>query len=309
MATQLIECVPNFSEGRRPEVVDAVVSAVSRIPGVIVLDRSSDVDHNRTVLTLVGAPDGLKEAILALFGEVAKHVDLTQHTGEHPRMGAVDVVPFIPVRNATMADCVALAEDVAQAVAERFDVPAFLYAEAARRPERKLLSAIRKGEFEGLAVKMQDPLWAPDFGPGQPHPKLGATAFGARPFLIAYNIQLGTADLTIANAISKAIRASSGGLMNVQAMGVFLADRNVAQVSMNLLNYEKTPLYRVQELVKAEAARFGVPVIGSEVIGLVPQAALLDAAAYYLQIENWTPSLVLENKIMEQASDAELVSR
>ncbi|MNX11382.1 hypothetical protein D3C86_411420 [compost metagenome] len=309
MATQLIECVPNFSEGRRPEVVDAVVSAVSRVPGVIVLDRSSDVDHNRTVLTLVGAPEGLKEAILALYAEVSKHVDLTQHTGEHPRMGAVDVVPFIPVRNATMADCVALAEDVGAAVAERFDVPVFLYAEASRRPERKLLSAIRKGEFEGLATKMQDPAWAPDFGPGQPHAKLGASAFGARPFLIAYNLQLGTADLNVANAISKAVRASSGGLTNVQAMGVFLADRNVAQVSMNLLNYEKTPIYRVQELVKAEAARYGVPVIGSEVIGLLPQAALLDAAAYYLQIENWSPSLVLENTMMEKASDAELVSR
>ena len=309
MATKLIECVPNFSEGRRPEVVDAVASAVSRVPGVILLDRSSDVDHNRTVLTLVGAPEGLKEAILNLYDEVAKHVDLTQHTGEHPRMGAVDVVPFIPVRNATMADCVALAEEVGAAVAERFDVPVFLYAEAARRPERKLLSAIRKGEFEGLAAKMQDPAWAPEFGPGQPHPKLGASAFGARPFLIAYNLQLGTADLAIANAISKAVRASSGGLANVQAMGVFLADRNVAQVSMNLLNYEKTPIYRVQELVKAEAARYGVPVIGSEVIGLLPQAALLDTAAYYLQIENWSPSLVLENTIMEKASDAELVTR
>jgi glutamate formiminotransferase len=309
MATKLIECVPNFSEGRRPEVVDAVANAVSRVPGVILLDRSSDVDHNRTVLTLVGSPEGLKEAILNLYAEVAKHVDLTQHTGEHPRMGAVDVVPFIPVRNATMADCVALSEEVGAAVAERFDVPVFLYAEAAKRSERKLLSAIRKGEFEGMAAKMQDPTWSPDFGPGQPHPKLGASAFGARPFLIAYNIQLGTADLTIASAISKAVRASSGGLMNVQAMGVFLADRNVAQVSMNLLNYEKTPIYRVQELVKAEAARFGVPVIGSEVIGLVPQAALLDAAAYYLQIENWSPALVLENTIMEKESNAELVSR
>ena len=308
MATQLIECVPNFSEGRRPEVVDAVANAVSRVPGVILLDRSSDADHNRTVLTLVGAPDGLKEAVLALYAEVAKHVDLTQHTGEHPRMGAVDVVPFIPVRNATMADCVALSEEIGAAVAERFDLPVFLYAEAAKRPERKLLSTIRKGEFEGLSAKMQDPLWAPDFGPSQPHPRLGASVFGARAFLIAYNIQLGTSDLAIANAISKAVRASSGGLMNVQAMGVHLADRNVAQVSMNLLNYEKTPIYRVQELVKAEAARFGVAVTGSEVIGLVPQAALLDAAAYYLQIENWSPALVLENTILEKESHAERAS-
>lgn len=309
MATQLIECVPNFSEGRRPEVIDAVVSAVSRTPGVIVLDRSSDVDHNRTVLTLVGSPEGLKEAILTLFEAVSQHIDMTQHAGEHPRMGAVDVVPFIPVRNATMEDCVKLSEEVAAAVAERFEVPAFLYAEAAKRPERKVLANIRKGEFEGLAEKLRDPLWAPDFGPAQPHPRLGATVFGARPFLIAYNIQLGTSDLKIAQAISKAVRASSGGLMHVQAMGVFLADRNVAQVSMNLLNYEKTPIYRVQELVKAEAARYGVPVIGSEIIGLIPQAALLDAAAYYLQIENYSPSLVLENTITEKASDAELVSR
>lgn len=308
MATKLIECVPNFSEGRRPEVVDAVANAVSGIPGVILLDRSSDVDHNRTVLTLAGSPEGLKAAILALYSEVSKHVDLTQHKGEHPRMGAVDVVPFIPVRNATMEDCVALASEVAQAVAERFEVPVYLYAEAARRPECKVLSNIRKGEFEGLEVKMQEACWAPDFGPGRPHPTMGASAFGARPFLIAYNLQLATSDLKIAQAISKAVRGSSGGLVNVQAMGVFLADRNVAQVSMNLLNHEKTPIHRVQELVKAEAARYGVSVIGSEVIGLVPQAALLEAAAYYLQIENWSPNLVLENKILEKESDVALVS-
>lgn len=298
--SKLIECVPNFSEGRRPEVIAAIVGAVSRIPGVVLLDQSSDHDHNRTVLTLVGSPEGLKEAILKLYEAVLKHIDLKEHKGEHPRMGAVDVVPFIPIRNASMEDCVLLAKEVGALVAETFDVPMFLYAEAASDPARKVLASIRKGEFEGMAAKMQDPAWKPDFGPAAPHPSAGVSAIGARFFLVAYNLQLDTPDLKVAQAIAKAVRASSGGLQNVQAMGVFLADRNQAQVSMNLLNYEKTPLYRVQELVKAEAARYGARVVGSEIVGLIPQAALLDAASYYLQVENWSSSLVLENAMLEK---------
>lgn len=298
--SKLIECVPNFSEGRRPEVIEAIIGAVSRLPGVVVLDSSSDHDHNRTVLTLAGSPDGLKAAILALYEEALKHIDLRTHQGEHPRMGAVDVVPFIPIRNATMEDCVALSKEIALLVSEKFGVPGFLYAEAATDANRKVLANIRKGEFEGMAEKMQDPAWKPDFGPAAPHASAGVTAFGARFFLVAYNLQLDTPDLHVAQAISKAVRASSGGLMNIQAMGVFLADRNQAQVSMNLLNYEKTPIHRIHELVKIEAARYGARVVGSEIIGLIPQAALLDAAAYYLQVENWSPSLVLENAMLEK---------
>lgn len=298
--SKLIECVPNFSEGRRPEVIKAIAGAVSRIPGVVLLDQSSDYDHNRTVLTLVGSPEGLKEAILKLYEAAIKHIDLREHKGEHPRMGAVDVVPFIPIRNASMEDCVALAKEVGALVAEKFGVPMFLYSEAASDPGRKVLANIRKGEFEGMAAKLQDPAWKPDFGPEAPHPSAGVSAIGARFFLIAYNLQLDTPDLKVAQAIAKAVRASSGGLQNVQAMGVFLADRNQAQVSMNLLNYEKTPIYRVQELVKAEAARYGARVVGSEIVGLIPQQALLEAASYYLQVENWSSSLVLENAMLEK---------
>ncbi|HEY9857106.1 MAG TPA: glutamate formimidoyltransferase [Stenomitos sp.] len=298
--SKLIECVPNFSEGRRPEVIEAIVSSVSRVPGVVLLDQSSDHDHNRTVLTLAGSPEGLKEAILNLYEAVLKHIDLREHKGEHPRMGAVDVVPFIPVRNASMEDCVALAKEVGELVAGKFGVPMFLYAEAASDPGRKVLASIRKGEFEGMAAKMQDAAWKPDFGPAQPHPSAGVSAIGARFFLVAYNLQLDTPDLKVAQAIAKAVRASSGGLQNVQAMGVFLADRNQAQVSMNLLNYEKTPIHRVQELVKAEAARYGARVMSAEIVGLIPQQALLEAASYYLQVENWSPSLVLENAMLEK---------
>lgn len=302
--SKLIECVPNFSEGRRPEVIEAILAPLRRVPGVVLLDQSSDHDHNRTVVTLAGSPEGLKEAVLVLYEGALKHIDLREHQGEHPRMGAVDVVPFIPVRDATMPDCVALAKEVGRAVAERFGVPMFLYAEAAANPNRKVLANIRKGEFEGMAAKLQDPAWAPDFGPHAPHASAGVSAVGARCFLIAYNLQLDTPDLKVAQAIAKAVRASSGGLMNVQAMGVFLADRNQAQVSMNLLNYEKTPIHRVQELVKAEAARFGARVVGSEIVGLIPQAALLEAAAHYLQVENWAPGLVLENAMLEKQGEA-----
>lgn len=298
--SKLIECVPNFSEGRRPEVIEAIIGSVSCLPGVVVLDFSSDHDHNRTVLTLAGSPEGLKGAILALYEAALKHIDLRAHHGEHPRMGAVDVVPFIPIRNATMEDCVELSREIAALVSEKFGVPIFLYAEAATDPGRKVLANIRKGEFEGMAEKMQGVAWKPDFGPASPHPSAGVTAFGARFFLIAYNVQLDTPDLKVAQAISRAVRGSSGGLMNIQAMGVHLADRNLAQVSMNLLNYEKTPIHRIHELVKIEAARYGARVVGSEIVGLIPQAALLDAAAYYLQVENWSPSLVLENSMLER---------
>ncbi|MDB5102060.1 MAG: glutamate formiminotransferase [Cyanobacteria bacterium RYN_339] len=297
----LIECVPNISEGRRLDVVNQIVEAVKATPGLKWLDQTSDPDHNRSVLTFLGEPAVLKAALDTLFTEVSKHIDLTTHQGGHPRMGAVDVVPFIPIADCTMADCVALAKDVAKLVAEKFNVPVVLYEEAASAPHRKNLADVRKGQFEGLQDKLAKPEWAPDFGNNYPHPHLGATAIGAREALIAYNVYLHTSDLKIANEIAKAVRGSSGGMAYVKGMGLYTEERNQVQVSMNLVNYKKNPIYRVFELIKIEAARWGVQVAGSEIVGLVPQDALLETAAYYLQVEGYNPAMVLENKIRTTA--------
>lgn len=298
--SQLIESIPNISEGRRQDVLDACRQAVSSVPGVTLLDFSSDEAHNRSVITLIGAPAPLKTAILALYDVAQAQIDLREHQGEHPRMGAVDVCPFVPIRHATMADCVALAKDVAASVAERWQIPVFLYEEAASAPHRRNLADVRRGEFEGLASKVAQAEWQPDYGPTAPHASFGATAVGAREPLVAYNINLNTGDLAVAKAIAKNVRGAAGGLAFVKAMGVMAVDGR-AQVSMNLVNTAKTPIYRVFELVKIEAARYGVSIGGSEIVGLVPQAALLDTAAYYLQIENWDAQLVLENKVLERA--------
>jgi glutamate formiminotransferase len=302
----LIECIPNISEGRRPEVVAAVIAAVKAVPGVRWLDQSTDVDHNRSVLTFLGTPEVLEQAVMVLYEQVAAHVDLRTHTGEHPRMGAVDVVPFVPISGgATMADCIALSKRVGEQVAARFGVPVVLYEEAATAGHRRNLAEVRKGEFEGLGEKFAKPEWKPDFGPAAPHPALGASAIGAREALVAYNVYLNTPDVAVAQAIAKAIRGSSGGLGSVKAMGLYIEERKQAQVSMNLVNFRKNPLYRVVELIKIEAARFGVHVTGSEIVGLVPQDALLESAAYYLQLEGYRPGLVLENRILEvEAEDA-----
>jgi glutamate formiminotransferase len=296
---QIIESVPNISEGRRPEVVAAVVAALRSVAGARVLDVQSDKDHNRSVLTLAGAPGPLREAILLLFEHSLAAIDLRGHRGEHPRLGAVDVVPFIPIEGATMADCVALARETAAAVAKRFALPVYLYEEAAAAPHRRNLEDIRRGQFEGLAVKMKDPLWAPDFGPAEPHVSGGAVVIGARPPLVAYNINLGTADVEIAKRIAKAIRHSSGGYRHVKAMGLLLAERGVAQVSINMTDFTKTPLHRVFDTVRAEAERHGVNVIGSEIVGLVPADALVQAADHYLRLERFDPSQVLERRMRE----------
>lgn len=295
---RLIECVPNISEGRRPDVVQAVVAAV-RATGARVLDVQSDKDHNRSVLTLAGDEASLKAAVVALFEAALPRIDLRSHSGEHPRVGAVDVVPFVPIEGATMQDCVGLARAAAAEVAERFAVPVFLYEEAATAPHRRNLEDIRRGEFEGLGQKMQDPQWRPDFGPAAPHPSAGASVFGARMPLIAYNINLGTADLEVARRIAKAIRFSGGGYRHVKAMGVMLDERKVAQVSINMTDFKRTPLHRVFETVRAEAERYGVNVIGSEIVGLVPAEALLDAADHFLRLERFDPSQVLERRIRE----------
>jgi glutamate formiminotransferase len=293
----IIESIPNVSEGRRPEVIEKLIRSITATPGVRLLDHSSDASHNRSVFTLVGDAPALKAALLALFEEAVAHIDLRSHRGEHPRLGAVDVVPFVPIEGATMDDCIALARDVAAAVAERFAVPVYLYEDASANPARKNLEDIRRGEFEGLAGRMAAPGWAPDFGPAQPHETAGASVIGARMPLIAYNINLNTSRLDVARKIAAAIRHSSGGLRFVKAMGVMLEDRQIAQVSMNLTNYQKTPVFRVFEMVKREAERYGVTILESEIVGLVPSAALLSTAEYYLQIEGFSGDQVLENRL------------
>ena len=295
----IIECVPNISEGIRTDLVAKITDALRAVPGLRVLDVQSDATHNRSVLTLAGTADSLRTAIPLLVSRTLDVVDLRTHRGEHPRMGAVDVVPFIPIEGVTMAECVTLAREVGQAVGDRLGVPVFLYEEAASRPARRNLEDIRRGEFEGLAAKMAQPEWAPDFGPAEPHLTGGATVIGARMPLIAYNINLATDRLDVAKKIAAAVRMSSGGLRFVKAMGVPLDDRQLVQVSMNLTNYERTPIFRVFELVKREAARYGVNVLESEIVGLIPQAALLQAAEYYLQIEGFSATQVLENKLRE----------
>src|SRR3984893_6904171 len=280
----IIECIPNVSEGRRPQVIAAIVEAINAIAGVRLLDHSSDASHNRSVFTIVGDAAGLEQAVLSLFERAIADVDLRTHRGEHPRLGAVDVVPFVPIEGVTMADCVALAKKVGAAVAERFHVPVYLYEEASANPARRNLEDIRRGEFEGLAAKMAAAGWTPDFGPAAPHPSAGATVVGARMALIAYNINLATDRLDVAKKIAAAIRHSSGGFRYVKAAGFTLEDRGIVQVSMNLTNYEKTPIFRVFEAVKREAERYGVSVLESEIVGLVPSAALNAAAEHYLQI-------------------------
>jgi glutamate formiminotransferase len=294
----VIECVPNISEGRRTEILDACAQAIVR-GGARLLDVKPDASHNRTVFTFAGDAAQVKAGMLDLFQAALPLIDLRRHSGEHPRMGAIDVVPFIPIEGATMGECVALAAEVGAEVARRHGVPIFLYEEAARTAARRNLEDIRRGEFEGLAAKLQRPEWTPDFGPSAPHPSAGATVVGARMPLIAYNINLATDRLDVAQRVAAAVRHSSGGLRYVKAMGIALADRGIVQVSMNLTNYEKTPMFRVYELVKREAARDGVAVLESEIIGLVPAAALAASAGWYMQINSLGPDQVLENKLRQ----------
>jgi glutamate formiminotransferase len=295
----IIECVPNLSEGRRLDTVQQIASDLRALPGVRVLDVQSDSAHNRSVLTLAADRGPLKEAVLRLYERSLAAIDLRTHQGEHPRLGAVDVCPFIPIEGVAMEECVSLAREVAEVVAARFQLPVFLYEEAASTPARRNLEDIRRGEFEGLSIKMQQPDWKPDFGPATPHPSAGATVIGARMPLIAYNINLATDRLDVAKKIAAAIRMSSGGFRFVKAMGLPLPDRGIVQVSMNLTNHEKTPMFRVFETVKREAARYGVRVLESEVVGLVPSAALTETAAFYLQLADFRRDQVLEAKLRD----------
>ena len=294
---QIIEVIPNVSEGRRTDIVEQLASAIRTVPGVRLLDYSSDPSHNRSVFTFVGDRDGVKRAAMALFEAALPAIDLRTHRGEHPRLGAVDVVPFVPIEGITMEECVALAKEVGATIGDRFGVPVYLYEQASVNPLRKNLEDIRRGEFEGLTAKMQMPEWVPDFGPREPHPSAGASVVGARMPLIAYNINLNTNRLEVAKKIAAAIRQSSGGLRYVKAAGFMLEDRNIAQVSMNLTDYQKTPIFRVFEIVKREAERYGVSILESEIVGLVPSSALVSAAEFYLQLERFGPDQILENKL------------
>ncbi|GAE82909.1 glutamate formimidoyltransferase [Bacteroides reticulotermitis] len=296
---KIIECVPNFSEGRDLEKIDRIVAPFRGKAGVKLLDYSNDEDHNRLVVTVVGEPEALRDAVLEAIGVAVQLIDLNHHKGQHPRMGAVDVVPFIPIKNTTMEEAIALSKEVAAQVAELYQLPAFLYEKSATAPHRENLAAVRKGEFEGMAVKMQAPEWQPDFGVAAPHPTAGVVAIGARMPLVAYNINLSTQNLEIATQIAKNIRHVNGGFRYVKAMGVELTDRHITQVSINMTDYTRTALYRVFELVRIEARRYGVTIVGSEIIGLVPMEALIDTASYYLGLENFSMQQVLETRIME----------
>ncbi|MBS5334208.1 MAG: glutamate formimidoyltransferase [Firmicutes bacterium] len=296
---QIIESIPNISEGRNQEIIEACVDQIRTTPGCTLLNYSSDPNHNRSVITYIGDAKGVEEASVKLAKKAVELIDLTKHTGEHPRMGCVDVMPFVPIKEATNEDCIRLSETVGKRIAEEAGLPVFLYEMSARKEARKNLAAVRKGQFEGMAEKVKDPEWKPDFGGARIHPTGGVVAVGARPPLVAYNLNLNTSDVGIAKKIAKVIREKDGGLANVKAMGFMLEDRNIAQVSINMTDYRVTPLYRVTELVKSEAKRYGVRVIGSEVIGLCPMKALIDSAEYYLQIEDFDfEGQVLENYII-----------
>lgn len=294
-----MECVPNFSEGRDLTKIEKIIEPFRAKPGVKLLDYSNDEDHNRLVVTVVGEPEALKAALLEAIGLAVTLIDLTVHTGQHPRMGAVDVIPFIPIKGCTMDEAIALSKEVGEQIAALYNLPVFLYEKSASAPHRENLAAVRKGEFEGMADKIKLPEWKPDFGPAERHPTAGTVAVGARMPLVAYNVNLGTDNLTIASDIAKKIRFIGGGLRYCKAMGVELKERGITQVSINMTDYTRTALYRAFELVKVEARRYGVPVVGSEIIGLVPMEALIDTASYYLGLENFTMNQVLEARIME----------
>ncbi|MBW1695364.1 MAG: glutamate formimidoyltransferase [Deltaproteobacteria bacterium] len=296
---KIIECVPNFSEGRDQEKIQKIIQPFKEKKAVRLFDCKPDPDHNRLVVTAVGEPDPLKKAVIESIGIAIKLIDMRKHRGQHPRMGAVDVVPLIPVKNMTMEEAVSISIEVAEQAAETYSLPIFLYEESATHPERRNLANIRKGQFEAMAEKLKQPDWVPDFGPKKIHPTAGVTAVGARKPLVAFNVNLGTDNRDIADSIAKTVRHIDGGLRYCKAIGVELKDRDIVQVSMNMTDYTQTALYRAFELIKIEARRCGVNVVGSEIIGLVPMEALIDTAVYYMGIENFSMEQVLEARLLD----------
>jgi glutamate formiminotransferase/formiminotetrahydrofolate cyclodeaminase len=303
---KIVECIPNFSEGRNTQVIDEIVAAIQSVAGAVLLDRESDADHHRSVITFVAPPEAVVDAAIAGARKAAELINLNKHTGEHPRMGATDVIPFVPISGVTMDDCVALARECGERMWRELQIPVYLYEKAATRAERENLANLRKGQFEGIRdeIAAKDSR-KPDYGDARVHPTAGITAVGARPPLIAYNVNLGTDNVEIANKIARAVRHLSGGLRYVKALGFELKDRHLSQVSMNMVNYEGTPLFRAFEMVKREAERYGVAVVGSEIVGLVPQAALNDASDFYLQLENFSASQILENRLAAAMEEAQ----
>lgn len=296
---KIVESVPNFSEGRREEVVKEIISQAEGVKGVWILDWSMDIDHNRSVVTLVGSPEPLLDVLFKMTKKAAELIDLRNHRGEHPRMGATDVIPLVPVMGTNMPECVDLSKKLAKRIGEELKIPVYLYEKSATNPHRENLSEIRKGEFEGFFEKIKDPSWKPDFGPENVHPTAGVVAVGAREYLIAFNVNLGTNKIEIAEKIAKAVRYISGGYRYVKAIAVDLKEKGIVQVSMNMTNYRKSPLYRVLETIRREAARYGVPVVGTEIIGMVPMQALIDTAQFYLQLDDFSPSRVIEGCVLE----------
>lgn len=294
----IVQCVPNFSEGRNQSIVDRITAPFTSDKTVKLLDAQTDADHHRLVVTAIGSPSGVKNAVLKAMAIAVENIDMTQHQGQHPRMGAVDVVPFIPIKDISMDEAVILSKELASEAAANLNLPIFLYEHSATAPHRSNLAALRKGQFEAMPEKLKDPQWQPDYGPSRMHPTAGVTAVGARPPLVAFNVNLGTDQLAIADAIAKKVRYIGGGLRYCKAMGVALDDRGIVQVSMNMTDFRQSALYQAVELIRSEAKRYGVPVVGSEVVGLVPLQALADCAAYYMGIENFNMAQILETHLI-----------
>ncbi len=296
---KIIETVPNFSEGRSSAKIRKILDCFTGVKGVKLLDHHKDKDHNRLVVTAAGEAARVRKAVLAAVGVAVETINLCRHRGEHPRMGAVDVIPFIPIGDTSMEEAVALSVDVAKEIWRSFRVPVFLYEESASRPDRRALPDIRRGEFEGMKEKIKDPQWKPDFGDAAVHPTAGVVAVGARRPLVAFNVNLDTDSMAVATAIARAVRGQSGGLRYCRAIAINLRERGIVQVSMNMTDYTRTPLYRSLEMVRMEARRYGVNVIGSEIVGLVPSDAMIESAAYYMSLENFTTDQILENKLAD----------
>lgn len=296
---KIVECVPNFSEGRDLDKIEKIVTPLRGKEGVKLLNYEADKDYNRVVVTVMGEPEAVKKAVVEAIGVAASVIDMTKHEGQHSRMGATDVVPFIPIKNMTMDECVTLAKELSEMVAEKFNIPIFLYESAASKPERQNLAKVRKGQFEGMSEKLKQPEWHPDYGKPEIHPTAGVTAVGARMPLVAYNIDLDTENVDIANKIARCIRHSNGGFRYIKAGGVKIEERGITQVTMNITDYTKTAVYRVFETVRMEAKRYGVNVLGSEIVGLVPMEALINTSAYYLGLYNFSMEKVIETNLME----------
>jgi len=296
---KIVESAPNFSEGRREEIVRQIIAQAEGVQDVWILDWSMDADHDRSVVTLVGSPEPLLEALFKMTKKAMELIDMRTHKGEHPRMGATDVIPLVPVMNITMEECVELSKRLGERIGQEMNIPVFLYERSATAPHRENLADIRKGEFEGFFEKIKDPRWKPDFGPEEVHPTAGVTAVGAREYLIAFNVNLGTTRIEIAEKIARAVRHISGGYKYVKAIAVDLKEKGMVQVSMNMTNYKKSPLFRVFETIKREAERYGVPVVGTEIIGMVPMQAMLEVAQFYLQLDDFDMNRIIESKILE----------